>query len=114
VLDAVKAGDLKEAELLIENGYDMNAAMINAAVYGQKGIAKMLIGKGADVNYANDIKWTPLMSAAASGQKGMVEFLIWNGADANAKNEFGGTPLSIAREGGFTDIVEFLKRYASR
>lgn len=112
--DAISAGDFLEAERLVEAGEDANQGLINASAYGQSRIARMLIDRGADVNYANNIKWTPLMSAVASGQKGMVELLIEKGADVNARHDYGGTPLSIAKEKGFADIADYLKRNGAR
>jgi ankyrin repeat protein len=56
LLRACANGLLKDAELAIENGADVNAIVDNllplvAAVYnGHKGIVELLIARGADVN----------------------------------------------------------------
>lgn len=87
-------------ELLISNGAEINimdscgeTPLTIAIKSNRNDVAKLLISKGADVNYPTDFNFdksncnyhekgqTPLTTAMKSGNKEMVEFLISNGAD---------------------------------
>ncbi|XP_063674914.1 fibronectin type 3 and ankyrin repeat domains 1 protein-like isoform X1 [Bolinopsis microptera] len=66
-------------------------------VNGSVNIAKMLIDKGADVNF-KDLSGKPvLMAACLNGNKAMVELLVENGADLWTENEFGKTAYDMAK-----------------
>ena len=72
-----------------------------ASFFGHRGIASLLLARGADVNarsrstrFANEN--TPLHAAAANRQIGVAEVLIAHGADVNARDASGYTPLALA------------------
>jgi cytohesin len=100
---ATAGGHTEIAELLIDNGADVNAnedygwtPLHNAASEGHMEVAELLIAKGADVNAKNNYGDNPLHGAAEQGHKEIVELLIAEGADVNAKSEGGSTPLDLA------------------
>ena len=72
--------------------------MHRAAHKGYTGIAELLIDNGADVNAENGNGKTPLHRAVNEGHKATVELLIANGADVNTKDEDGDTPLNDAKD----------------
>jgi ankyrin repeat protein len=94
IFDAVKANDLSKVERLISQDADVvgrtdhqdNTPLHFAAEGGQSHIAKILIGKGCDLNARNAEGNTPLNIAAISGHAGVAELLIKHGADVNAGN----------------------------
>ena len=83
--------------------------MIGCAYYAGKGIARMLIMKGANVNAASDDGSTPLMLAAMNAKVDVVELLLDNGAKADVKNNAGKTALDIVLA---ADINEYIKKAA--
>lgn len=78
MLKAIWARNKKLAELLIENGADVNRELRSgqgwsplylAAESGLEDIAKMLIDNGANVNKTlNNTGWAPLDIASRNGQ----------------------------------------------
>jgi ankyrin repeat protein len=67
----------------------------DAAQYGYKDIAGLLIDYGTDVNVRDKFRWTPLHAAVAGGHKDMAELLIANGADVNAKRYHGSHSFTL-------------------
>ena len=72
------------------------SALHNAAYYGYKDVAELLIAKNADVNAKDKDGWTPLHNAAHHGYKDVAGLLIAKAADVNAKTNRGWTPLHLA------------------
>ena len=87
-------GDIKAIEQHLAAGKDVNAKdelygdtpLLWAAGFGHKGVVKMLITKGADVNAKADEGWTPLHYATGGNDMEIVELLIDKGAHMNTKN----------------------------
>jgi ankyrin repeat protein len=64
-----------------------------AAINNQLELAKVLIGRGADVNKQG---WTPLHYAATRGHREMMRLLLENEAYIDSESENGTTPLMMA------------------
>uniref|UniRef100_A0A2R5LDL0 Poly [ADP-ribose] polymerase n=2 Tax=Ornithodoros turicata TaxID=34597 RepID=A0A2R5LDL0_9ACAR len=91
------------AELLLENGADVNAQdkgglipLHNASSYGHLDIAALLIKYNTVVNATDRWGFTPLHEAAQKGRTQLCALLLAHGADSAMKNHEGQTPLDIA------------------
>jgi ankyrin repeat protein/L-ascorbate metabolism protein UlaG (beta-lactamase superfamily) len=87
---AVQNGLADVAALLAKNGADVNrkagafgwTALHSAAVRGDKGMAEMLLGAGADVNVKDGDGKTALELAASHGHEDVANLLVVKGATA--------------------------------
>jgi len=94
----------------------INNAFIYACMHNRIDAAKLLLGKGAEINAIPpgfDYAGTGLHNAAVNGHRAMVEFLIENGADANIRDEkVNGTPSGWADFGGHGELRDYLEQVA--
>ena len=81
--------------------------MRRAAIKGQADTVRVLVSKGANVNYKHG-GWTVLMFVAREGHTEVARILLENGADPNAKGRDGTSALTIAAEQGHVDIIKLL------
>ena len=94
----------------------INNAFIYACMHNRIDAAKLLLGKGAEINAIPpgfDYAGTGLHNAAVNGHRAMVEFLIENGADANIRDEkVNGTPSGWADYGAHGELRDYLEQVA--
>jgi len=88
LIDAVKSGDIHEAERLVK--------------------------VGADVNQQDEQGWTPLNFAAGKGNLPLVKFLVENGADIFKSGRDRRTPYAIALAAGRVSVVKYLRETEDR
>ncbi len=79
--------------------------MIGCAYYSGKGMCKMLIDWGANVNAVAADNITALMLAAQNAKLDVVELLLKMGANANAKDASGKTAFDYASK---AEVSEYL------
>lgn len=119
---AIKAKDIHRVRTLLASGADVNALeknawgvvnsspLMDAVSEGDMEIARLLLDKGADVDFKNSLGGdTPLMEAARQGDAEIAVLLLARGADINARDKnMGNTALTFAAAFGHTKIVKLL------
>jgi len=69
-----------------------------AAFYGQLEVIKVLIERGANVNYKSIHGWIPLHDAGGEGHLSCAVYLIQKGSDETVKNKYGKTWKELAED----------------
>ncbi len=118
--NAAAANQEEAVKFLLEKGAVVNATMnipdagpmsaLNASIMakGSVGVVKLLIEKGADVNFRVKNGLTPLTLAVTKDAKDIAALLIQKGADINAVNDDGTSALSKALKNCKTSNVQLL------
>ncbi|MGI4791245.1 MAG: ankyrin repeat domain-containing protein [Janthinobacterium lividum] len=118
--EAVRLGDVKEVERLLDTGVEVDAVMVEhedgetplmwaAGSSGHLSVAHLLLERGANVNAQNSGGWTALFNAACSNKPEMVTLLLECGADGRLKDEDGDTALDLALKQGHNEIAALLQ-----
>ncbi|MBO6506197.1 MAG: ankyrin repeat domain-containing protein [Kordiimonadaceae bacterium] len=114
---AVADNSPRDALTALEAGADANAInekgaspLFEAMRAQAVDVARVLIAKGANVNFVNEqnIGATPLMMAAAYNNGELVNLLLSNDADVNLADSNGDPAINWAAYYGYTDIAEQL------
>ncbi|USO00711.1 MAG: ankyrin repeat domain-containing protein [Alphaproteobacteria bacterium] len=121
LMTAAKTGDLKNIELLIQDGVNIDVvdegfrctALAYAAHSGHVDIANTLISRGADVNMGDGFGRTPLIHAARHKHVNVAEALIVAGTHVNTIDGFNKTAIVYASENGCVDLVNLLIKSGS-
>ena len=121
---AAGLGKLELMDLMVKNGYDVNAEswvtpLHVAAVFQNFKLAKFLVQNKANLNaragkffaYGNS---TPLHVVARNGNFEIAELLLQNEADVNGKDFYQKTPLHYAVINGHPKLVEVLLKHGAR
>lgn len=105
--DACQSGDLAKVKEMVELGLidithdyhedEMVSGLHWASINNRLGVAKYLVGKGADVNFkGGNLKATPLHWAARYGYVYIVDFLLESGADPTLTDHQGFNLLHLS------------------
>ncbi|MBV9082625.1 MAG: ankyrin repeat domain-containing protein [Acidobacteriaceae bacterium] len=83
-----------------------------AAIANRIEMARLLIGRHADVNHVDKKGMTPLLYAASIdfGDSAMVDLLLQSGADARARTPEGLTAVELAQKYKHTHLLASLER----
>ncbi|HYR07146.1 MAG TPA: ankyrin repeat domain-containing protein [Longimicrobium sp.] len=75
-------------------------------------ILDLLMGRGSDVNLANDRGWTPLHQAAYANRPELIRRLVDAGAEVDREaHGDGGTPLAVALFWGHREAADLLAEH---
>lgn len=99
-----------------QEDYDeiLSDAFYIACRNGHTDVARMLLDRGADINFRGFFGGTALHWAAGNGHRETVEFLLERGAQTDLRDEeFQATPAGWAKEFGHTEIVDRIGRAIS-
>ena len=116
LMSAVSLGLTKIAELLIQNGADVDGlndydeTPLLKAIQHQKGrCARLLIDRGADLKRITGFEETYLHQAIRNDLSTIAELLVEKGIDVNKQNKRGETPLHVALKSSNSEaMVEVL------
>lgn len=113
--EALRDGNVKLVEKYLNEGipvdqkfYTWEALQI-AANKNQMAVVKLLVEKGADVNYLHPItKMSALDFAAFANNKEMVDYLVSKGANVNKKMHHDITLVGALRDEGLNEMADYM------
>ena len=135
LINAVRRGDIPEVQALLISGADANGVgstgstpLTQAAETGNLVIARLLLDRGANVNYPNRRGFTPLHIAVDAsidatiqdaGKQGdeetkMIELLLEYDASTTVPDHHNKTPLDLAANYRSQKVVSLLKSWQGR
>ena len=83
--------------------------LVLATYVGNREAAELLIDQGADLNYQDPMMgMTALMGVSFKGSAELTQLLLDHGADPAIKNKSGETALDFANKGGHTSVAALL------
>lgn len=113
--EALRDGNVKMVKKYLDAGTDVNEkffaweALQIAANKNQLAVVKLLVERGADINYQHPMtKMTAASMAAYDGYTEVVKYLASKGADLNLKLRGDVSILRAVRDTGNTKMVELL------
>jgi len=113
--DALSTGNVKVVQKYLDEGVNINdkyfawTALQIAANKGQLVIVKMLVEKGAEIDYQHPItKMTALQLAAYDGYEDVVKYLLSKGSNPDLKLKGNVSIVRAVRDTGNTKMVEVL------
>ena len=114
---AAKNGHEETVMLLLERtpwAKDKSKALINAAVWNQPTVVKIMLDRGIDKEFKDEHGQTALSVASRTGKSRVVEVLLDYGADIETKDTNGHTPLMHAVQMDRIGIIaRLLQRHAN-
>lgn len=115
VVDAVKAGDTKALNALLQQGLDVNIPAVDgttalhwAAYREEIATVDRLLKAGANVKASNRYGATPLSVASENGNAAVIDRLLKAGAGVNGVTAGGETALMTVARTGKVDAVKIL------
>lgn len=109
LIDAIDKGLDVNADVDGDAGYKLSLLMATTAREKFDDISKLLIKRGADVNFKGPFGWTPLSEASQHGPVEIVKLLIEKGAEVNYRNTpRGRTALMLAAGKNKFEICKLL------
>jgi ankyrin repeat protein len=119
-LQVLEEGILKEVELFVFGGQDVNALLLDAntklmqsplhiaSKRGYCSIAKLLLERGAQVDHLDSFRRTPLMVAARCGHSELCALMLEHGANIFQLDNLKNSGLHLAAFSGSSTIATLL------
>ncbi|KAF5874813.1 putative nb-arc and ankyrin domain protein [Botrytis fragariae] len=122
LIEAVERDQCIVATYLLEKGIDANcikevgevSLLGKAVISGHANMVKVLLEKGAEVNYRGFDNNTPLTFAVHRKHGEIAKLLLEEGAEVNIKTGSDNTPLMEASLAGSLDIVKLLLKKGAK
>lgn len=119
---AVADGNIKVVKKYLDSGvmkvdekYFGWIPVLAAAAKGRVEMVKLLVERGANVNYQHPItKFTPLAHAVYDGNNELVEYLLQHKADPSIKLRGDVSILRMARDEGHKETADILVKYGAK
>ncbi len=116
---AARSGRKKMIDWLLDKGADINSiskdrgysAVMDAVWKSSLDIVKLLIEKGANLNYISNDGQTALIVATGASNPRICELLVKNGADPTYKDRMGMSSLDYARLFKKTELAKLYEEY---
>jgi uncharacterized protein len=115
---AAQSGQVEAAKLLLDKGVSPNqpgdneSPLMTAATQENPALLKLLVERGANVNYKNEYGTTALTLAVKNKKPASVKLLLEKGADVSGEDKGNhgthGTALLLAAQGVRLDLVQAL------
>jgi hypothetical protein len=121
--NAMGKSSKRQGEIIkwLESGGDVNwvcaegmTLLHYAAMMDDLGMARFLLGRGANVNALAKFNMTPLLQACKSISTSVIPVLLEHGADPNLKTESGYTALQFIRQSGLDEARKMADLILSR
>jgi ankyrin repeat protein len=114
---AVRHKDLRQVQLLLSEGADVNerdeglqqTPLMRATQMGDAAIVRVLLAHKAQVNAQDDAGQTALMFAVQKGNIQIARILMGYGADSSMTDTVGATALTIAQKRGYGSLSRLLR-----
>ena len=119
LIETTLAGEANTVKVLLEQGvdpnlvYNTNTALTYAARDGFIDIARLLVDHGADVNWIDGERVTPLILASFKDHIEIVKLLLAHGADVTVRDQWDRTALDYALRRGENDEIAQLLQSAN-
>jgi ankyrin repeat protein len=113
----IRKGHEEDIKNALENGHDVNtsekgdfgSSLLHVSIrYEQMAIFENLIEKGADLNFIDNVGWTPLMESVVDDKPAFTEILVEKGADKNLINQRGASAIALAQKFGRSECLRVL------
>ena len=114
----IRNESVSELEKLIQSNPEMVnqpdergfTPLVLATYLGKKGVAELLISKGADIDAQDTMMGnTALMGVCFKGSTELATMLLEKGANPDIRNHNGETALDFAKNGQHEEIVRLLE-----
>ena len=118
--ESISEGDVERVERILMMEFDVNCRddagnnPIHFAVEGEKNLALILLKHGAEVNMANHLGETPLMSAIRYGDLECVQLILEAGASCFNSDKVGRSVTDYAEACNSSLIQNLIREYSRR